>query len=305
MILLPGSHPLLVFASLTYSSALDKCLAYDDIHTALGVKHRLMLAGIAIALGGAYEDAAEAARDNHSSTPSSSSFPSFASPRSYQQLTSSPRYRHLFKRAYDAYEVAFVVLAEGELDEHVWEHLLRAKNRLALRHLSTRLATVSATPQSRSTPTPNSVQRETYYRLIQVSSHLSHLAGILSETESAENEESTEAARREVSGRSYEELEALHALFALASLQQGRPARHGHTLGLARAESVRHGGFPASATSAQSNVASTPSPSGRDEEGLAPTDLMRPLDAHGPYRLDYAYLLERAADVFARQGATL
>ena len=268
-----------------------------------------MLAGIAIALGGAYEDAAEAeaeaARDNHSSSAS------FASSRSYHpSSSSSPRSRDLFKRAYDAYEVAFVILAEGELDEHVWEHLLRAKNRLALRRLSTRL-TATTTPQSKSTPLPDSVQRETYYRLIQVSSHLSHLAGILSGTgtgtskEVAENEESTETAGRQVSGRSYEELEALHALFALASLQQGRPARHGHTLGLPRAESVSPGRFPESirtSATAQSNVAA--SPSGHDDDDLAPSDLMRPLDAHGPYRLDYAYLLERAADVFARQGAT-
>jgi len=253
-----------------------------------------MLAGIAIALGGAYEDAAEAARDNNSSIPSAPSS-NFASAPPYQARTSSLRNRNLFKWAYDAYEIAFVVLAEGELDEHVWEHLLRAENRPALRRLSTRLATVSSTRQYRPPPTPDAVQRETYYRLIQVSSHLSHLAGILSGTDDAEMEASTKAAKREAAGRSYDELEALHALFALASLQQGRPARHGHTLGVPRAESRSEARFP---VTAESHAAS-----GRSEESLAPIDLMRPLDAHGPYRLDYAYLLERAADVFARQGA--
>src|ERR1700733_856539 len=103
----------LLAASLTSSSALDKCLAYDDIQAALGVKHRLMVAGIAIALGGAYEDAVEAARDNHSSTPSTPSS-TFASAPPYQAPTSSLRNRDLFKWAYDAYEIAFVVLAEGE-----------------------------------------------------------------------------------------------------------------------------------------------------------------------------------------------
>lgn len=258
-----------------------------------------MVAGIAIALGGAYEDAAEAARRNHSSIPSSSPF---ASTPPYQLLSSQNR--DLFKRAYDAYEIAFVVLAEGELDEHVWEHILRAKNRLALRRLTTRLATASARPQSsQSILIPDSVQRETYYRLIQVSSHLSHLAGVLSGTDDAGMEESAQGGKRQ---RSYEELEALHALFALASLQQGRPSRHGHTLGLPRAESVSPGRFPEvnrASASAQSNSASSPSASGQ-EEGLAPIDLMQSLDAHGPRRLDYVCLLERAADVFARQGAT-
>lgn len=218
------------------------------------------------------------------------------------------------KQAYDAYETAFVILADGLLDEHVWEHLVRAENRASLRQLELRL--LQAQKQQPIPDVPR-VRQETYYRLIQVSSHLSYLAGELSNAHRALAK--IDAGKFERSDahepHSYEELEALHALFALSALQRGpEPSpQNGLSLGLSVPRTVSGASSPARDAGVDVGVPSGKRGAAKDGDNnnnnedaeLRPSVLMSTLDAHGPLRLDYAYLLERAGNVFAKQGATL
>ncbi|KAF8309110.1 hypothetical protein DL93DRAFT_1791742 [Clavulina sp. PMI_390] len=61
------------------------------------------------------------------------------------------------------------------------------------------------------------------------------------------------------------------------------------------------------ATGVEANSGSQPPQGGASDPDadLLPSELMNALDAHGPRRFDYAYLLERAGNVFAKQGAVL
>lgn len=215
------------------------------------------------------------------------------------------------KQAYDAYETAFVILADGLLDEHVWEHLVRAENRASLRQLELRL--LQAQKQHPIPDVPR-VRQETYYRLIQVSSHLSYLAGELSDARRALAKIDTAKSERSDAHEphSYEELEALHALFALSALQRGPDLspQNGLSLGLSVPRTVAGASSPASVdvgvSSGKRGAAKDGDNNNNNEDAeLRPSVLMSTLDAHGPLRLDYAYLLERAGNVFAKQGATL
>lgn len=215
------------------------------------------------------------------------------------------------KQSYDAYETAFVILADGLLDEHVWEHLIRAENRTSLHKLELHLAQIQ-----KQQPMPDAlhVRQETYYRLIQVSSHLSYLAGELSDAHRALAK--IDAARFERfdahEPHSYEELEALHALFALSALQRGPELspQNGLSLGLSVPRTIAGASSPAGVdvgvSSGKRGAAKDGDNNNNNEDAeLRPSVLMSTLDAHGPLRLDYAYLLERAGNVFAKQGATL
>lgn len=219
------------------------------------------------------------------------------------------------KQAYDAYETAFVILADGLLDEHVWEHLVRAENRASLRQLELRL--LQAQKQQPIPDVPR-VRQETYYRLIQVSSHLSYLAGELSDARRALAKIDTAKFERSDASEphSYEELEALHALFALSALQRGPDLspQNGLSLGLSVPRTVSGASSPAHDAGVDAGVSSGKRGAAKDgdknnnnneDAELRPSVLMSTLDAHGPLRLDYAYLLERAGNVFAKQGATL
>lgn len=99
------------------------------------------------------------------------------------------------KQAYDAYELAFAVLADrgvdvaavgadigvglGGADESTWTHLVRAEQRAGLRSVvnGLRRGVVDKSLLEVPTSIPSVLENETFYRLVQVSSHLSHLAG--------------------------------------------------------------------------------------------------------------------------------
>lgn len=61
--------------------------------------------------------------------------------------------------------------------------------------------------------------------------------------------------------------------------------------------------MPLRPNSSNAETESSSNPDSGADQDLSPADLMHRLDViHGPFALDYAYLLERAAVVFARQG---